>query len=53
MRIGAHVDQADPLAEAAARGAEAVQFFLTDPQKYHSPKPREDAELIRAAGIDV
>ncbi|MFC4065980.1 deoxyribonuclease IV [Actinoplanes subglobosus] len=53
MRIGAHVDSTDPLAEAAARGAEAVQFFLTDPQKYNSPKPREDAEQIRASEIEV
>ncbi len=34
MRIGAHVDEQDPLAEAAARDAEVVQFFLTDPQGY-------------------
>ena len=30
MRIGAHVDPTDPLAEAAARDAEAVQFFNPD-----------------------
>ncbi|GAA4595105.1 deoxyribonuclease-4 [Actinoplanes octamycinicus] len=53
MRIGAHVDPADPLAEAAARGAEAVQFFLTDPQGYKNPKPREDAEQLRASDVDV
>ncbi|WIM96532.1 deoxyribonuclease IV [Actinoplanes oblitus] len=53
MRIGAHVDPADPLAEAAARGAEAVQFFLTDPQGYKSPKPRADAELLRASDVDI
>src|SRR5690349_10201889 len=53
MRIGAHVDSADPLAEAVARDAGAVQFFLTDPQKYNSPKPREDAERIRASEVDV
>jgi deoxyribonuclease IV len=53
MRIGAHVDPADPLAEAAARGAEAVQFFLTDPQGYKSPKPRDDAERLRASEVDI
>ena len=53
MRIGAHVDPADPLAEAAARGAEAVQFFLTDPQGYKNPKPREDAEQLRASDVDI
>ena len=53
MRIGAHVDPADPLAEAAARGAEAVQFFLTDPQGYKSPKPREDAAALRESDVDI
>jgi deoxyribonuclease-4 len=53
MRIGAHVDPTDPLAEAAARDAEAVQFFLADPQGWKAPKPREDAERLRAADIDL
>ncbi|WP_436525153.1 deoxyribonuclease IV [Actinoplanes sp. HUAS TT8] len=53
MRIGAHVDPADPLAEAAARGAEAVQFFLTDPQSFKNPEPRDDAERLRASDVDV
>ncbi|WKU03253.1 deoxyribonuclease IV [Micromonospora sp. HUAS LYJ1] len=53
MRIGAHVDQADPLAEAATRAAEAVQFFLSDPQGWQAPKPREDADRLRAAEVDV
>ncbi|MGX4657677.1 deoxyribonuclease IV [Micromonospora sp. SCSIO 07396] len=53
MRIGAHVDQADPLAEAATRAAEAVQFFLSDPQGWKAPKPREDADRLRAAAVDV
>jgi deoxyribonuclease IV len=53
MRIGAHVDPAEPLAAAAARGADAVQFFLTDPQGYKTPKPREDAEALRASEVDV
>ena len=37
LRIGAHVDPADPLAEAAARGADLVQFFLGDPQGWKAP----------------
>jgi deoxyribonuclease-4 len=53
MRIGAHVDEADPLAEAAARDAEVVQFFLTDPQGYRTPPPRSDADILRAAEIDI
>jgi deoxyribonuclease IV len=38
MRIGAHVDQSDPLAEAANRKADLAQFFLGDPQGWKAPK---------------
>ena len=40
LRIGAHVPQTDPLAEAKARGADLVQFFLGDPQGYKGPEIR-------------
>jgi deoxyribonuclease-4 len=53
MRIGAHVDPADPLAEAAARGADLVQFFLADPQGWKKPKPREDAAALIASPLDI
>ncbi|MBF4163918.1 deoxyribonuclease IV [Nocardioides acrostichi] len=57
IMIGAHVEQTDPLAEAAQREAPLVQFFLGDPQGYRGPeiryeggaaKLRADAE---AAGV--
>ncbi|WP_433372488.1 deoxyribonuclease IV [Actinoplanes sp. CA-142083] len=53
MRIGAHVDPADPLLAASERGADAVQFFLTDPQGYKNPKPREDAAALRESEVDI
>src|SRR3954464_9992528 len=53
MRIGAHVDPAEPLDAAVARGADAVQFFLTDPQGYKTPKPRDDAAALRASDVDI
>ncbi|MCY7396273.1 MAG: deoxyribonuclease IV [Nocardioides sp.] len=59
MQIGAHVDQTDPLAEAAARQAPLVQFFLGDPQDYHGPEIRYagGAEALKAdaeaAGVDL
>ncbi|MDQ7907056.1 deoxyribonuclease IV [Phytohabitans sp. ZYX-F-186] len=53
MRIGAHVDSTDPLGAATARDAETVQFFLTDPQAWKDPAPRDDAEALRASGVDV
>jgi deoxyribonuclease-4 len=37
LRIGAHVEQGDPVAQAAARGADVVQFFLGDPQDWKGP----------------
>ena len=59
IRIGAHVDQTDPIAEAQARGTDLVQFFLGNPQSYKGPvleyaggaaTLRADAE---AAGVDL
>ena len=40
LRIGAHVDQTDPVAEAMARETTLVQFFLGDPQSYKGPEVR-------------
>jgi deoxyribonuclease-4 len=59
LRIGAHVDQTDPVAEARARDADLVQFFLGDPQGYRGPEVRYagGAEGLRAdaeaAGVDL
>jgi len=53
MRIGAHVDAADPLAEAVSRDAQVVQFFLADPQGWKAPEIRPDAAALRASDVDV
>ncbi len=53
MRIGAHIDPVDPIGAAAARNAEVVQFFLTDPQAWEDPTPRPDAEALKAADFDI
>ena len=53
LAIGAHVDPADPLAEAAARGADLAQFFLSDPQGWKKPVPRTDTEALRAATVTL
>ena len=59
LRIGAHVEQTDPIAEAQARNAPLVQFFLGNPQSYKGPvlsyeggpvALKADAE---AAGVDL
>jgi deoxyribonuclease IV len=55
LRIGAHVDQTDPVAEARARGTDLVQFFLGDPQSYKGPEVRYagGAEALRSAAEDA
>src|SRR6476619_3738186 len=59
LKIGAHVDQTDPVAEAKARDAGLVQFFLGDPQGYKGPEfaYAGGAERLRAdagaAGVDL
>jgi deoxyribonuclease-4 len=37
LRIGAHVDRADPIAAALEREANLAQFFLGDPQGWKGP----------------
>jgi len=59
LRLGAHVPQDDPVAEAIARDADLVQFFLGDPQGYRGPEIRYagGAEALcadaEAAGVDL
>src|SRR5499427_7092556 len=58
VRIGAHFHVDNPLDEAVARGADAAQFFLGDPQGWKGPViPGGDPAAIRdayaAAGIDI
>jgi deoxyribonuclease-4 len=53
MKVGSHVPAGDPLAEAAARGADVVQVFLSNPQSWKAPQEREDAEALRASDVDI
>ncbi len=54
-RIGAHLHDGDPLAQAEAIDADAVQFFLGDPQDWKAPTfPRDPAEMraaFEASGV--
>jgi deoxyribonuclease IV len=45
--VGAHVAPGRPLAEAEALGADCVQVFLSNPQDWRKPEPREDAAELR------
>ena len=57
--LGAHVEQTDPIAEAQARQAPQVQFFLGDPQGYKGPEsatpvgPRALRADAEAAGVEL
>jgi deoxyribonuclease IV len=59
LRIGAHVDQTDPVAEAQVRGADHAQFFLGDPQGWKAPVVAYEggAQVLREAaghaGVDL
>jgi len=47
--VGAHVGRERPLDAAAAVGADCIQIFLSDPQSWRKPPPREDAsELVES-----
>ncbi|MDJ0954936.1 MAG: TIM barrel protein, partial [Acidimicrobiia bacterium] len=53
MLIGAHVGASDPLAEAKERNADLIQMFISNPQSYKKPVPREDADELVASGMPI
>ena len=53
MILGAHVPPQRPLVEAEERGIDAVQLFLSNPQQWKPPAPRDDADELLASDIDI
>jgi deoxyribonuclease IV len=51
--VGAHVADGNPLAHAKELGADCVQLFLSSPQSWKKPPPREDAEELRDSPLPV
>jgi deoxyribonuclease IV len=51
--VGAHVAPERPLEAAAAVGADCVQIFLSDPQGWQKPPPREDAAELRNSPVPL
>ena len=51
--VGAHTPAGDPLAEAEARDADLVQIFLSNPQSWKKPKPRDDTDRLRNSPIPI
>ena len=53
MRVGAHTPGRHPLEEAAARHADVVQIFLSNPQSWKKPLPRSDAAELAASPVPI
>jgi deoxyribonuclease-4 len=53
VTIGAHVGRERPLEDAAALDADCLQIFLSDPQSWRKPPPREDAEELKTSGLPL
>ncbi|ASR39850.1 deoxyribonuclease IV [Prauserella marina] len=53
MLIGAHVRDDDPITAARDVGADAVQFFLADPQGWKKPQRHPQADEFGQSGITV
>lgn len=51
--VGAHTPSGSPLGEAAARDADLVQIFLSNPQGWRKPEPRADATELAASRLPV
>jgi deoxyribonuclease-4 len=53
MEVGAHTPSERPLEEAGRRNADLVQIFLSNPQGWKKPAPRQDAAELRNTHIPV
>ena len=53
ISVGAHTSGKDPLEEARLRDADLVQIFLSNPQSWKKPAPRDDASELAASPIPV
>jgi deoxyribonuclease-4 len=51
--VGAHIWGVDPLREADEVGVDRIQLFLSDPQGWEKPPPRDDAEELRASEVGI
>lgn len=51
--VGAHVAPGQPLETAREVGADCVQIFLSNPQGWQKPDPREDAGELRESAVPL
>lgn len=53
MLVGAHTPSQHPLTEAEERSADLVQIFLSNPQGWRKPNPREDARELKSSPVPI
>ncbi|MDQ3733157.1 MAG: deoxyribonuclease IV [Actinomycetota bacterium] len=53
VHVGARDVDSDPIAQAHASGADAVQIFLADPQGWKAPRPHPRAAEFAASELDI
>ena len=51
--IGAHSSGTHPMVEVAERKGDLIQLFLSDPQGWKKPPPRQDADELLAADFPI
>ena len=53
LAVGAHIEGSDPLGIAAELAADCVQVFLSNPQGWEKPPPRDDAAELRESPVGI
>jgi len=51
--VGAHIGPDSPLDAAGELGADCLQIFISDPQGWEKPPPRDDAAQLRDSPLPV
>ena len=47
MNIGAHIPSKNAIDEITKRKGDTFQIFISSPQMWKSPKPREDVDILQ------
>ena len=53
MNIGAHIPSKNAIDEISYRKGDTFQIFISSPQMWKSPKPREDIEILQDFGGNI
>ena len=47
MNVGAHIPSKNAIEEIKMRKGDTFQIFVSSPQMWKSPKPREDVDILQ------